>query len=496
MDTVPMKVSIKQRIADGFDLSHSIPGEKEALAETGPTRATGLWSVDDVVDKAERTVDFRRIDDVESEVVEMQIGRDNAVVPVADEDAAKHRLMFVEKFVKTPKHLTWQELEYEMDSLDCEIDMDEHRPEEIFTLSFSFVNKARGIRDKVWSARNDVQHSEGLTDLLAALGSCLGRADVHRTVRFDDGQGTTREVNIRKNSRYTSEVVIAFRPSVVYDIYSRTEEQKEYETEMSSAGMSTWGYHPSLMDPEYRDAEDPVGTYHLTLSAHALTAIVVRAFDRLLARPLKDFYRPSQIARTVKVSTREDIGATHAMLGWLGMEPLKYAHFTTMEAIQHHWFGPDAPFQLTAIINKLREMCYLKKQNPELRSWLSGRRQDTAFALRNIQAKLLGAGASPLFQPMGHHSTINRLLPKPQQRRLTANVSLAAAFGLPDETRRLDDIRKITGKASMADDDSTSSKRAVAPPSDAGGAGLRPQVMSAVSNASSAARDEKPSKAA
>ncbi|EAN92808.1 hypothetical protein C3747_12g444 [Trypanosoma cruzi] len=419
----------------------------------GPLRPTGMWNVEEVVDVKNSTVDFRRIDDVESEVIEALSRPDDAVVPYEEEEKWKHKLMFVHKFKKAPKHLTWRELGEEIECLDCVIDMDEHRPEEIFTISFYFTDKNSGTRDMVWKARNDVSFSEGFTDMLAAIGACLGRASVHRTIRFDDAMGTTRDISIRKVSRYTSDIIIAFRPAESYNKYERKFEQDEYERSMAEQGMSTWGFHPSLMDPEYNtlDFEDPPGTYSTVISAHAFSFIYLRAINRLLSRPLADFYRPSQLMRTAKVRTEDDLGLIHAMKGWMGIEEQVYPHYTPIEAIQEHWLGKDAPFSLVAMVNKLREMTYLKRQNPEFQSWLSIRHHDTHIALRNIGLKLLGVGASTLFVPASHNETVNRMLPKSQQRCLESRFSLNALFGVPDETRKLGEFRKLTGHDRITD---------------------------------------------
>lgn len=427
------------------------PEHGPMVPDYGPLRATGLWSVEDVLDDEKRTVDFRRIDDVESDIIEELKTPDQALIPYDEEERWKHKLMFVHKFRKTPKHLTWKELGEEIECLDCTIDLDEHRPEEIFTINFYFTDKKTGTRDVVWTARNDVAYSEGFTDLLAAVGACLGRSDVHRTIRFDDGVGTTREISLRKRSRYTSDIQIAFRPPATYNKFQRKEEVDEYEAAMEAEGMSMWGFHPALMDPEFNeiDFQDPEGTYEVAMSAHALSFVVLRGIKRLLARPMKDFYRPSQLMRTAKVRTDEDIGFMHAMQGWMGVEEQVYPHFTPMEALQDHWLGKDAPFSLCAIVNKLREMGYLKKENPEFQSWLSVRQHDTHVAIRNMGVKLLGVGASTLFLPVQHNATVNRLLPKNQQRRLESKVSLNAVLGLPDETRQLGDFKQITGHSRL-----------------------------------------------
>ena len=421
------------------------------VADRAAMRQTGQWSVKDTLDLSQRTVSFAKIDELDQAVSEIVSDRDGAVVSVDDENKYKNKLMFVDKFVKTPKHLTWKELHQEIETLDCEIDLDVSRPEEVFRMSFFFVHKRSGRRQRVWSAANDVSHADGLTDLLAAIGSCLSRPDVHRTIRFDDGTGVIRDFNIRKNSRYTSEVMLAFRPVAAYNLYERTEANNAWETAMEDQGLPTWGFHPAMMDPEYRDTDDPLGTYHMVLSAHAFSYVVLRAVDRMLARPMKDFYRPSQVARTQRVSTSEDIGLTRAVMGWVGLEDRLYPHYTTMEAIEDHWFGADAPFTLTAIINKLREMTYLKPQNPEFASWLAMRRRDTSVALRSIRAKMLGVGSSRLFAPVSYDSTLNRLLPKAQQRRIHANVSVGALLGMPDETRHIDELRKIAGNYKIAE---------------------------------------------
>ena len=417
----------------------------------GPLRATGMWTVSEVVDEQQKTVDFRRIDDVESEIMESLEDRDTALVLVDDEEKWKHKLMFNHKFKKTPKHLTWKEMGQEIECLDCIIDLDPHRPEERFSIKFQFVDKRRGTRDIVWEANNDVSYSEGFTDLMAAIGSCLGRADVFRTVRFDDGKGTTREITVRKKSRFTSDIQLSFRPAVSYNLYDRKEGQENWEKEVAAEGLSPWGFHPQLMDPEYRDLEDPEGTYSISLSAHAFSFIMLRCIDRLITRPLKDFYRPSQVAKRAKAQNAEEIGLSHAMKGWLGLDEQVYPHYTPIEALQEHWLGPDAPFTFVAIVNKLREMTYLKKKNPEFTSWLAVRQHDTAFAIRNISVKMLGAGASTLFVPRTHNTTANFLLPKTERRRLESRFSINAALGMPDETKNIAEFKKLTGHHKIED---------------------------------------------
>jgi hypothetical protein len=414
----------------------------------GPIRPTGLWKVDELHNQSTNTVEFRRIDDIESDIVEDLAGRGDAVIPYADEETWKHKLMFQYKFSKTPKHLSWKELGQEVECMDCTIEPDPHRPEELFTISFFFVDRQRGTRDAVWSARNDVATSEGLTDLMAAIGSCLGRSDVFRTIRFDDAQGTTRDVCFRKKSRYTSDIQLSFRPAVKYNLYERKEQNDAWETQMTNEGMSTWGFHPTLMDPEFvaDEGKDPEGTYTVSLSTHAFAFVLLRSMERLLARPMKDFYRSSQLQRTVKVAKEDDIGLSHALKGWMGIDERVYPHFTPIDAIQEHWLGKDAPFTMVSMVNKLREMAYLKRRNPEFQSWLSVRKRDTSLAIRNTTLKLMGTGASTLFVPVGHSATVNRLLPKHQQRRIESKVSINAVLGMPDETRRLGEFKKITGQ--------------------------------------------------
>ena len=434
------------------------PQDGPMVPDYGPLRATGLWSVDEVLDEQKKTVDFHRIDDVESDIVEELKHTEEALVPYEEEEKWKHKLMFEYKFKKTPKHLTWKELGEEIECMDCVIEPDEHRPEEIFTITFFFTDKKTGTRDVVWTAKNDVSYSEGFTDLLAAVGACLGRSDVHRTIRFDDGVGCTRDVTFRKRSRYTSDIYVAFRPPEKYNKFERKEERDEYEAAMEKEGMSTWGYHPSLMDPEFSelDFQDPEGTYEVAISAHGFSFIILRAVNRLLARPMKDFYRPSQLMRTAKVKTEDEIGFMHAMKGWMGVDEQIYPHYTPIEALQDHWLGKDAPFSLCAIVNKIREMNYLKKENPEFQSWLSVRHRDTHLAIRNMGVKLLGVGASTLFVPVQHNATVNRLLPKSQQRRLESKFSLNAVLGLPDETRKLEEFKQITGLDRITDSPTTS----------------------------------------
>nr|CCC95982.1 unnamed protein product [Trypanosoma congolense IL3000] len=421
--------------------------QRSVLPDYGPLRPAGLWKMDDVVDVEKATVDFRRIDEMETDVMESLSQPEDALVHYDEEERWKHKLMFVCKFKKSPKHLTWTQLGEEIECMDCVIDVDKHRPEEIFTISFYFTDKKSRTRDILWSARNDVSSSEGLTDLLAAVGACLGRSDVHRTIRFDDGVGVTRDISIRKASRYTSDITIAFRPAELYNKYERKSQMDEYEKCAAAEEMSVWGFHPALMDRDYNtlDFEDPPGTYTIALSAHAFSFIVLRCIKRLLSRPMKDFYRPSQLMRTAKVRTHETIGLGNAMKGWMGVEELVYPHYTPVEAIQEHWLGKDAPFSLVAIINKLREMTYLKAENPEFQSWLSVRHHDTHTAIRNLKIKMLGVGASSLFLPASHNPTVNRLLPKSQQRRLESSFSLNALLGMPDETRKIDEFKKLAG---------------------------------------------------
>jgi hypothetical protein len=424
-----------------------------------PVRATGLFSVRELEDTQSGTIGFSRLDDVESDIFEAQKNTgtsSNALLAVSDEEAWQAKLMFEHKVVKTPKHLTWAELGREVECLDCVIDLDDHRPEEVFGLSFAFKDRRTGTRDIVWQARHDVSSSAALGDLLAAVGSCLGRADVFRTIQFDDGAGTTRELTIQKNSKYTSEVRLSFRPQTQYDAYKVADDAKTFEETLAEEGVGGWGFHPTLTDPEYRDLDDPVGTYQLTISAHAFSIVMLKAIDRLVQRPLRDFYRPSQIAKVIRTSEKEDVGVAHAVAGWLGTEQRRYLHYTPMEAIEDHWFGIDSPFTLTAIVNKLREMTYLKKENPEFKSWLAVRRRDSAIAARNVRAKLLGAGASPLFAPLSHNATVSQMLPKEQRRIVRATVSVAGMVGMPDETRRLAELKQIAETGKMLDDGGTS----------------------------------------
>ena len=403
--------------------------------------------MNEVVDTDRQTVNFRKIDDIETDISEEVANRDDAIVLLEDEERWKHKLMFEYRFKRTPKHLTWKEFGQELDCLDCIIEPDRHRPEEIFSIKFQFIDRKTGRRDNVWEARNDINLSQGLTDFLAAVGSCLGRSEVYRTIRFDDGIGTIRDLSIRKRSKFTSDITMVFKPAEKYNMYERQETTDSWEAQMEKEGMATWGFHPRLMEPEYQEAvlKDPAESYTVAITAHALSFILLRCLERLVTRPMQDFYRPSQVVRRAKMKGTDNIGLSHAAKGWLGMEEKIYAHYTPMEAVQEHWLGPDSPFMLIVIMNKLREMTYLKKKNPEFQSWMSVRQRDTSIALRNVAVKLLGAGASTLFVPVGHSATVNRLLPKPQQRRLSTSVSVNAVLGMPDETRHIADFKKITG---------------------------------------------------
>ena len=440
------------------------------LGDRSPKRLTGMWKVGDIIDTQDAVINFRHIDDIESSIMDEKRGfvqhqNEEAYVPQCaeqsdnkvaapytgtdalmeyeEEQKWKHKLMFTHKFRKTPKHLTWKELGQEIECMDCVIDMDEDRPEDIYSVSFFFRDRKQGGRTEVWTARNDVASSEGLSDMLAAVGSCLSRADVHRTIRFDDGKGCFRELNIRKNSRYTSDVVLGFRPPEYYDMYARAKHDNAWEKEADEQGIPTWGYHPSMQDPEYRDVVEAESTYHVTMSAHAFSFIILSALDRLLTRPLKEFYRPSKIVAHGLVKSTEDIGLSHALCGWLGVEEKVFPHFHPLEAIEAHWFGKDIPFTLAAIINKLRDSTYLKPKNPEFHSWLQQRTKDTLAASRNITAKLAGAGASPLFAPVTHSGTMNMMLPKEQRRIVKTKISVAGLLGMPDETKKLDQLRHL-----------------------------------------------------
>ena len=483
-----------------------------------------------------RSSKFTLLDEITSE--EKLDQEDRSLLDVKDEQSWRYKLMFKYEFMKPPLHLSWMQLGREVECLECIIEPDNARPEEIYRLSFWYKNYETRTRSCIFTIENDVSQSEGFTDLLGAVGSCLSRAEVHRTLRFDNGKGEYREINLRKSSKYTSEILLAFRPSVQYDMYHRAEqrlalEQKKekyfstlnapwlrscesteapmqlkiestrsnipipppevrpsdldagdvdtvtllrknvsprayrprqkrgqgavkpenswfFKSEMKisvpdldstarnpeSAGFF-WGFHPSLMDPEYRDNEDPPGTYHMVLSAHALSSVLNRALERLVVRPLKDFYRPSQIASVATVGVDEDVGVLQAVRGWLGVESRRYPHYTPLEAIQANWLGDEAPFQLVAIVNRLRELTYLTRKNLESLSWWSVRMLDTSVAMRNLYAKSLGAGPSPLFLPSSFSPTINQMLPKTERRRILTNFSLAGVLGYRDETKYL-----------------------------------------------------------
>lgn len=394
--------------------------------------------------------EFSKLDDITT--AEKEDPSLNALVDVEDEVTWKNKCMFKFEFRRTPKHLTWAQLGREVDCLDCSIEPDPHRPEEIFAISFYYRNLEKRTRTQIFHAVNDVSHAEGLTDLLAAIGTCLSRGDVHRTIRFDDGKGCYREINLRKTAKFTSDIILAFRPAVKYDQYKQVEEgAKREKIENGKDGGDTtprsvaegvspeesWGFHPTLMDPEYRDLEDPKGTYHLTMSAHAFSNVVNRALERLIVRPLKDFYRPSQVSAAATVGEGEEVGLSHAIRGWLGMEVRKYPQYTPLEALQANWLGDEAPFHMTAIICRLRELSNMTKKNPETVSWLSVRMRDTSVALRNVRAKRLGAGPSSLFLPHSFNPSVNQLLPKHQRRRLKSHVSVAGMLGYSDQTKNI-----------------------------------------------------------
>ena len=455
---------------------------------------------------------FAKLDDITS-IEKMNTDQD-ALLDVEDEESWRNKLMFKYEFTKTPRHLTWAQLGHEVECLEMKIDLDKHRPEEIYRVSFWYLNRRQRTRTLIFHADNDASESEGLTDLLAAIGTCLSRPEVHRTIRFDNGKGEYRELNLRKTSRYTSDVTLAFRPEVRYNMYERAQRALEAQviaqqitasrrepwsgasqqpplpntppalsppatpssTPLRDSSSSpsppsppsptpthhrhdpcgtteppvpparppgvfgdamVWGFHPALMDPEYRDPPDPPGTYHLTLSSHALCCVVNRALERLLVRPLGEFYRPSRVTANAVVSEGEDVGLSHAVRGWLGAEGRRFPHYTPLEAVQSHWLGPEAPFHLTAIICRLRSLGNLTRKNPELLSWWSVRMRDSAMALRNLRAKMLGAGPSTLFLPASFYPTINQMLPREQRKRFKTHVSLAGLLGYNDETKNL-----------------------------------------------------------
>ena len=408
---------------------------------------------------------------------------DGKAITVQDEEVFwKNKLMFFHEFMKSPKHLTWSELGKEVECLECAIEPDFNRPEEVYHIEFHFKNQSTNQRECIFRASNDVSMSEGLSDLLAAIGTCLTRADVHRTVRFQTREGGFREINVHKTSRYTSDINIAFRPRgnkiksplslkrtsknakipLSYKEQMRYAIAKAYSLHLASAkckqtsksklvveksrsrtpseiaeeSLSQWGFHHSLLDPENRD-QDPPGTYHLSISTNAFACVVIKAIEKLIQKPLRTFYRPSQLSYAHTVETEESIGVLHAFYGWIGCEDKVYPHFTPLEAIQGNWFGKDAPFHVTALICKIRELAGLTKKNPETLSWMAVRYTDSYLALRNMTVKLSGAGPSRLFWPASYSPAINQMLPKSQQRMLRTKLSVAGILGFPDRVQSL-----------------------------------------------------------
>ncbi|KNH03632.1 hypothetical protein XU18_3312 [Perkinsela sp. CCAP 1560/4] len=430
----------------------------------------------------------------EKNQIDNQSKTDDSLLQLDCELFWKNKLMFDYEFKRSPKHLSWTELGKEVECLECSIDADKHRPEEVYHVAFHFRNLKTGIREKIFEASNDVAEGEGLCDLLAAVGTCLTRPEVHRTIRFDAGRGKYRDINIRKNSKYTSEVIIGFRPfkniqrevkkkrrdaSRTYPLPKR--EQMKYvmtrtcalinqarakrekfskvvtnhpvpaktPVEIAFENKSKWGYHSRLLDAEMLE-DDPPGTYHLAISAHALGCVVIRAIEKLIQRPLSSFYRSSQMAQNYVVDESESLGVAHAVYGWLGFEDKVLPHYTPLEAVQRNWLGPEASFSLTAIICKIRELCNLTKKNPETLSWISVRYKDTSLALRNISAKLGGAGPSRLFWPASYNPSINLMLPKAQRKTLRTRVSIAGFLGFSDQTKNLpnaDTVQQLSAKS-------------------------------------------------
>ena len=395
-----------------------------------------------------------------------------AIVAHDDEYHWKNKLMFSYDFVKAPKHLSWQDFGKEVECLECTISPDFDRPEQIYHVKFFFKNRANNEAECIFDASNDVSLGEGLSDLLASIGTCLTRAEVHRTVRFYSGPMKWREMNIQKTSRYTSQVTIAFRPwcnkvktlgeknrisaqrrkeNIKYALakfHSFRNSQANLDQEkkvvpsykkfpsrkpadIARQSLNPWGYHDALLDHENIE-KDPVGTYHLTISSHALACAVIRALEVLIQQPLKLFYRPSQHFHSQKLSSYESTGISHAVQGWLGFEDKVYPHYTPLEAIQGNWFGQDAPFHVTALFCKIRELAGLKKRNPETLSWLSVRYADSVVALRNAVAKLEGVGRSRLFNPTSYSASVNSMLPKDHRRELRTRMSLSGFLGFPD----------------------------------------------------------------
>lgn len=369
---------------------------------------------------------FRSLDLLlEREVASLSFPSSESSHPILDlkEEARwKRRLNRSFGVVRTPKHLTWKELGQELDCLRCDILPDPHRPEEVYSMSFHFshpttteggnggATTSTSSTEVIWEASGDVSFCEGLTDLLAAIGCCLGRAEVRRVIRFDDGAGTRRDIEVAKLGPSTSDILITFHEPVPYDLYEAGGAGGQ-AGECSGGG---WGYHPSLVESRLSEGREAGGGgYQLSLSAHALSTVVLQAIDRLLDRPLQDFYRASEVSRTRSGAAFWNVGLSQALLGWLGLEERVFPHFTTLEAVQDHWLGADVPHSLTSIINRLREMTYLSRRNPEFHAWLARRRQDSAAALR----KLLGRPVKQAVLPGPPSATatahIRKLLPRP-----------------------------------------------------------------------------------
>eukprot|EP01062_Namystynia_karyoxenos_P063726 TRINITY_DN5651_c0_g1_i1.p1 TRINITY_DN5651_c0_g1~~TRINITY_DN5651_c0_g1_i1.p1 ORF type:complete len:756 (+),score=188.98 TRINITY_DN5651_c0_g1_i1:291-2270(+) len=291
-------------------------------------------------------------------------------------------------FYGRPRHLTWEEFATELRSVGLFWELHPTKPEDFIILHL--IRGEGEDRRVVWSAEHAAWEPPVFMDLWAAVGTMLSRRLKTRTLSFDNGRGTIKELNIRHVGPWTSALQVNGRPGYHYDPVLRERREKN----------SSWFFSKELVAQPGQDDE---GTVSFFVSAQALAYHLCIATSALLNRPMWTFFRR---ARRRSAHNKQGLrrgrggtGVAEAFRGWCGFDDHKCHDWPSpnqLEAITDHWLE-ESPFPLVSVWDRVRQLAKLPHVNLDLRQFVDQNKRLTTEAVRELAARhapqlLLAAG--------------------------------------------------------------------------------------------------------
>ena len=129
------------------------------------------------------------------------------------------------RFMKKPRHCTWELFYKELSSFSFFFELHPKKPEDSFILHI-LQHSADEAPKVIWSAEHAVWQGPVIPDMYAAMGTMMARRLKTRTLSFDNGRGTISELNFRHVSPHTSAVHINARPAYYYDAHMREKREE------------------------------------------------------------------------------------------------------------------------------------------------------------------------------------------------------------------------------------------------------------------------------